>query len=70
MIFVSQIDTGIVTRAMTASSGEMENIIASIATTMTTLVSICPSVCCTDWARLSMSLVTRLSTSPRGWVSK
>ena len=27
-------------------------------------------VCCRDWAMLSMSLVTRLSSSPRGVESK
>ena len=62
-------DTGIVTSATSASSGEMMNIMISTPTTVSSEVSIWLRVCCRLWAMLSMSLVTRLSRSPRGWRS-
>ena len=62
-------DSGIVTSATSASSGEMMNIIMSTPTIVSTDVSSWLSVCCRLWATLSMSLVTRLSRSPRGWRS-
>ncbi len=58
------------TSAITASSGEIENIIVSTPTTVSSEVSSWLSVCCSVCAMLSMSLVTRLSSSPRGWPSK
>ena len=42
----------------------------STPTMVSTDVTIWLSVCCIDWPRLSMSLVTRLRISPRGWRSK
>ena len=70
IIAVTTIVIGIVTRAMSASSGEIQTIIATIATTVSSEVSSWLSVCCRLCATLSMSLVTRLSSSPRGWPSK
>ena len=58
-------DTGTVVRATTASSGEMLNIMMATPTSRRIDVSIWLSVCCRLWAMLSMSLVTRLSRSPR-----
>ena len=55
---------------MRASSGEIHTIIETIATTVSSEVSSWLRVCCRLWATLSMSLVTRLSSSPRGWPSK
>ena len=49
-----------------ASGGDSQNINASTPITVKMLLSICARVCCSDWAMLSMSLVTRLSNSPRG----
>ena len=66
----SETDTGTVTSAISASSGEIQNIMASTPTMVSSEVTIWLSVCCRDWARLSMSLVTRLRISPRGWRSK
>ena len=63
---MTTIDTGIVTSAMTASSGEMTNIMTSTPTTVSSEVSSWLIVCCRLVEMLSMSLVTRLSTSPRG----
>jgi hypothetical protein len=67
---VNNIADGIVTRAMTDSSGEIQIIIETIATTVMSAVSNWLIVCCRDWATLSMSLVARLNNSPRGWVSR
>ncbi len=41
-----------------------------MATTVSSEVSSWLSVCCRLCATLSMSFVTRLSSSPRGWASK
>ena len=62
-------DTGTVTSATSASSGEIVIIMISTPTSVSVDVSIWLSVCWRLWARLSMSLVTRLSRSPRGWRS-
>ena len=67
---VTRIDTGMVTRAIAASSGETTSIIAITPTTVSSEVSSWLSVCCSAWATLSMSLVTRLSSSPRVCRSK
>ena len=64
-----KIDSGTVISATSASSGEIVNIITATPTSSSTDVSIWLSVCCRLWARLSRSLVTRLSRSPRGWWS-
>ena len=52
-----------------ASSGEMRNIITRTPTIVSDAVSNMLSDCCRLWATLSMSLVTRLSRSPSGWLS-
>ena len=62
-------DTGMVIIAIVASSGEMVYIMMITPTMVSTDVSIWLRVCCRLWATLSMSLVTRLSRSPRGWRS-
>ena len=62
-------ESGTVTRATSASSGEIQIIIASTPTSVSAWVRSWLSVCCRLWAMLSMSLVTRLSRSPRGWRS-
>ena len=62
-------DTGTVVRAISANDGEMAIIIPATPTSSRTDVSIWLSVCWRLWARLSRSLVTRLSRSPRGWWS-
>ena len=67
---VTSIDSGTETSAISASSGEIQNIIDSTATTVSSEVSSWLSVCCRVWLTLSMSLVTRLSSSPRGCRSK
>ena len=61
---------GTVTSAISASSQEIKNIITSTPTMVSSDMTIWLSVCCRVWAMLSMSLVTRLSISPRGWRSK
>ena len=53
-----------------ASSGEIQNIIPSTPTIVSNDVSSWLSPCCRVVVRLSMSLVTRLRTSPCGWLSK
>jgi hypothetical protein len=69
MNFRVNVDTGIVINAIDASSGEIENIRITTPTSVSDDVSIWLRVCWRLWARLSMSLVTRLSRSPRGWPS-
>ena len=63
--FISQIDVGTVTMATIASSGETANIITVTPTTISSDVRIWLELCWRLWARLSMSLVTRLRRSPR-----
>ena len=63
-------EAGTVTSAISASSHEIQNIIASTPTIVSSEVTTWLRVCCSDWARLSMSLVTRLRISPRGCRSK
>ena len=67
---VSPIATGMVINATIARTGEMTNIMTVTPTTVSNEVSSWLSVCCSDWATLSMSLVTRLSSSPRVCRSK
>ena len=69
MARIANSDTGIVTSATSASSGEIVNIMTSTPMIVSVEVSIWLSVCWRLWATLSMSLVTRLSRSPRGWRS-
>ena len=63
-------DNGTVSSDTSARIGEIQNIIASTPSTVMMLVIAWVMVCCIVVAMLSMSLVTRLSRSPRGWVSK
>ena len=69
IVFIVHSDTGTVTSATTASSGEMVNIITTTPMSVSVDTRIWLMVCWRLWARLSMSLVTRLSRSPRGWRS-
>ena len=62
--------TGMVIRAIRARVGEMQNIITVTPMIVSSEVSSWLRVCCRAWEMLSMSLVTRLSTSPRGNLSK
>ena len=68
--WVTNIDSGTETSAISASSGEIHSIIESTATTVSSEVSSWLIVCCRVWLMLSMSLVTRLISSPRGCLSK
>ena len=67
---VTTIDSGTVSSARPVSSGEMLSIISSTVATVSTALSNWVMVIDSDVCRLSMSLVTRLSTSPRCRVSK
>ncbi len=70
MIIVTAKDSGTVSSEMTARSGLIQTIIASTPMTVSSAVMSCVSVCCRVVEMLSMSLVTRLSTSPRDDASK
>ena len=67
---VTSTEIGMVIRAIRASSGETTNIMITTPITVSSDVSSWDSVCCRAWEMLSMSLVTRLSSSPRGERSK
>ncbi len=67
--FIVTTDTGMVITATSARTHEMVNIITTTPITVRTEVRIWQRVCWRLWATLSMSLVTRLSRSPRGWPS-
>ena len=64
-----KMDTGIVTIATSDSRGEIVIIMIRTPTRVRVEVSSWLSVCCRLCARLSMSFVTRLNMSPRGWRS-
>ena len=70
IIRVTRTDSGTEMSATTDSSGEMSTIIVSTPTRVSREFSSWLSVCCIVCWTLSMSLVTRLSSSPRGLVSK
>ena len=70
IVRVTHSDNGTVSNVITASSGEIVSIITSTATTVKTEVSSWLIVIDSDVWTLSMSLVTRLSTSPRCRESK
>ena len=70
MTVVTTIEIGMLTSAMSANDHEIQNMMPSTAMTVSSELSSCESVCCSDWPTLSMSLVTRLRISPRGWLSK
>ena len=70
MSAVTMIESGTETSATTARIGEIQNIIASTPMSVRAEASSWLNVCCIVCWMLSMSLVTRLSSSPRGTVSK
>ena len=70
MTVVTTPATGTESSATSASVGEIQNIMASTPITMSSEFSSCERVCCSVCDTLSMSLVTRLSTSPRACLSK
>ena len=67
--FIVNSESGTVTMVMIASNGEIEIIMTTTPMIVSVDVSIMLSVCWRLCATLSMSLVTRLSRSPRGWRS-
>ena len=67
---VTTTDTGTVTSVMPVNTGEIVTIISSTVTTVSTALNNWAIVIDNDVCRLSMSLVTRLSTSPRCRLSK
>ena len=58
-------ESGMLTSATSARGGEMTNMMMIVPTSMNVFVNSWLMVCCRLWARLSMSLVTRLRRSPR-----
>ena len=66
---MSHTDSGTVVSATSASSGEIVNIMTVTPISVSNAVRIWLVVCWRLCDRLSMSLVTRLSRSPRGWRS-
>ncbi len=67
--FINHTDVGTVMSAIAAISGEIVNIITVTPITVSSDVRIWLNVCDKLWDRLSMSFVTRLSRSPRDWLS-
>ena len=67
---VTTIESGTEIRATRASSGEIQSIMARTPTSVRIELSSWLNVCCMVCWMLSMSLVTRLRSSPRGTVSK
>ena len=67
---VTSTDTGTVSTAIPVNSGEIVIIISSTVTTVSTELNSWAIVIDNEVCRLSMSLVTRLSTSPRCRLSK
>ena len=63
-------EIGMVISAISARVGETMNIITTTPMMVNRELSSWDRVCCRVWDTLSMSLVTRLSSSPRGWRSK
>ncbi len=63
-------EIGITSSEIRDSSQLMVSIMMSTPMMVSTDVMICVALCCSDCEMLSMSLVMRLSTSPRGWSSK
>jgi len=61
---------GTISTVMPVSSALTESIMTVTPSTVSTELSSCPSVCCSVCCTLSMSLVIRLSNSPRGCESK
>ncbi len=65
MVRVTTSDNGTTSSEISASSGEIQNIMASTPTTVSSDVTSCIITCWIVVEMLSMSLVTRLSRSPR-----
>ena len=63
-------EMGTTSTEISASSQLMVSIMMSTPMMVSAEVMICVRLCCNDCEMLSMSLVMRLSTSPRGWSSK
>ena len=63
-------EIGMTSSEISDSSQLMVSIMMSTPMMVSTDVMICVALCCSDCEMLSMSLVMRLSTSPRGWSSK
>ena len=71
MRLVTTIEIGMLTRAMSASIHEIQNIMPSDGDDGEQRVEqLARASAAGDCSTLSMSLVTRLSSSPRGWLSK
>ncbi len=70
MTMVTATVSGMMTTEIRASSGLIQIIIASTPITVRADVRIWLRPCCSTVETLSMSLVTRLSTSPWEWLSK
>ena len=67
---VTPIDIGTITSEISASSQLIDSIMTSTPRMVRMEVSSWLRPCCRVVVTLSMSLVTRLSTSPWGWLSK
>ena len=70
MRIVTTSDAGTASSEMTARSGLIVSIRISTPTIVRSDVISWVRLCWSDWPMLSMSFVTRLSRSPRGWLSK
>ncbi len=67
---VTTTETGTTSSEIRARIELIQNIMTSTPTMVSAAVMSCVSVCCSVCEMLSMSLVMRLRTSPRGWSSK
>ena len=67
---VTTIDAGTASSETTASSGLIGSIMIRTPMIVSSDVISWVRLCWSVWPMLSMSFVTRLSTSPRGWLSK
>ena len=67
---VIRIEAGTARIETTARIGLIVSIRISTPTIVRRDVISCVRLCWSDWPMLSMSFVTRLSRSPRGWLSK
>ena len=70
MSTVTTSDAGTASSETTARIGLIVSMITSTPTIVSSDVMSWVRLCWSDWPMLSMSLVTRLSRSPRGWLSK
>ena len=67
---VTTSETGTASSEISARSGLISSIMISTPTIVSSDVMSWVRLCWSDWPMLSMSFVTRLSRSPRGWLSK